>query len=93
MTDHWFFPPEPSKEEREIAFASLSHIYSLFQDPVDKLIIAMVFELGYPKNMVAEVINRDQQTVSLRIKKIRTTLSIVFRHNIKSENGTLSIVQ
>lgn len=71
----WILPPDATFEEKQILLYSLLNIYSKFADPRDHLIIALVFELGYPQHFVAQVLDRDDWTVSTRVKKIRTVLT------------------
>lgn len=75
MPSHWLLPPDPTPEERDIMSYCLLNIYNQFTDPIDKLIIMGVFELGYKQKFVAELVGRREQAVSLRLKKIRTVLS------------------
>lgn len=83
--EHWMLPIDPTPEEKEIALYGIESIYSKFSDPLDKLIIAMVFELGYPRQMVARTTARSPKTVWLRIKKIRTVLSTSHKSYLKPE--------
>lgn len=82
-TDHWLLPPDATPEEKGIAMFGIESIYSRFCDPMDQLIIAMVFELGYPRNMVAEITGRTPKTIWLRIKKIQTILSSSHKSYLK----------
>jgi hypothetical protein len=85
MKDHWLLPPDYNSMEKEIALWSLQNIYNNFPDPVDKLIISWCFELGYPQNFVAESLGKQEKTISVRVKKIRTILSKVYSSRLKTE--------
>lgn len=83
MPKHWLLPEDATKDEKTIFLLSLENIYKQFPDPLDKLIIAMAFELDYPQKFVADIIDRREVAVSLRVKKIRTILAKTYRANIK----------
>jgi hypothetical protein len=83
MPDHWLLPPKPTPEEMDIAEYCILNIYDKFADPLDKLIIMGVFELGYKQKFIADLIGRREQAVSLRLKKIRTILSQSHKAYIK----------
>lgn len=83
MKNHWLLPADHTKDEKQIFLLSLENIYKQFPDPLDKLIIAMAFELEYPQNFVAKIINRQELAVSLRVKKIRTILAKTYRAYLK----------
>lgn len=87
QSDHWLLPVDPTPEEKQIATCLVENIYNKFDDPMDQLIIALVYELGYPKNVVASITNRTPKTVWLRIKKIKTILSTTHKSYLK---GSLS---
>lgn len=80
---HWILPPDSTKEERDILSYCLLNIYNKFRDPLDKLIIMSVFELGYSQKFTAELIGRQEQAVTLRVKKIKTILSKSHKSYIK----------
>lgn len=83
QNDHWLLPVDPTPEEKQIATCLVESIYNKFDDPMDQLIIALVYELGYPKNVVASITNRTPKTVWLRIKKIKTILSTTHKSYLK----------
>ncbi len=78
-------PPDPTPEEKQIAMYSLLHVYNQFPDPIDKIILAFVFELGYPQKFVALSLDKQEKTISARVKKIRTILTKSHRVYIKPE--------
>ncbi len=85
QNNHWMLPIDPTPEEKAIALVGISSIYGKFDDPLDQLIIALVFELGYPKNVVACITNRTPKTIWLRIKKIKTVLAISHKSYLKGD--------
>jgi hypothetical protein len=85
QNNHWLLPIDPTPEERGIALAGIQRIYDRFNDPMDQLIIALVFELGYPKTIVADITRRTPKTIWLRIKKIKTILSTTHKSYLKSD--------
>jgi len=84
--NHWLLPIDPTPEERDIALYGIENIYTRFDDPMDQLIIALVFELGYSRQLVASVTNRSPKTIWLRIKKIKTVLSITHKSYLKDDS-------
>lgn len=82
----WLLPPDHTFEEKEIAVLTMESIYSQFNDPLDKLIIAMCFELDYNQRDTARLIGKNRDTVSLRIKKIKTTLMKTHKRFLKTDN-------
>lgn len=83
---HWLLPIDPTPEEKEIALCGIESIYGQFDDPIDQLIIAMVFELGYPRQFVARATAKSSKTIWLRIKKIKTILSKSHKSYLKEES-------
>lgn len=81
--NHWLLPIDPTPEEKSIAIVGVQNIYDKFCDPMDQLIIALVFELGYPKTVVADITKRTPKTIWLRIKKIKTILSTTHKSYLK----------
>ena len=76
-------PVSPTQEEKEIMEFCVLSIYKQFDDPIDKVIIMGVFELGYDQKFVAQLVDRQEQAVSLRIKKIKTILSKSHKSHLK----------
>lgn len=83
MESHWLLPPDATEEEKEIMQYCVSSIYQQFDDPLDKFIIMAVFEMGYPNKFVANLIDRSEVTMSIRIKKIKTILSKTHKSLLK----------
>jgi len=83
--NHWLLPLDPTPQEKEVAMIGIESIYSKFRDPLDQLIIAMVFELGYPRQSVAFMTKKTSKTIWLRIKKIKTVLSISHKNYLKDD--------
>lgn len=85
QNNHWLLPVDATPEEKGIAMFGVQNIYEKFEDPMDQLIIALVFELGYPKNAVADITKRTPKTIWLRIKKIKTILSTTHKSYLKRD--------
>lgn len=79
----WILPPDYTKEEKKIMEFCILSIYNQFNDPVDKLIIMGVYELGYDQKTIAEMVGRQPQAIGLRIKKIKTILSKSHKRYLK----------
>lgn len=84
--NHWLLPIDPTPQEREIAIMGIESIYTKFHDPIDQLIIAMCFELGYPQKNVAMMTRKSTKTIWLRIKKIKTVLATSHKSYLKSDS-------
>lgn len=85
--DHWLLPAEATPEEKEIILVGVQKIYDKFDDPIDHLILALVFELGYPRQMVAMITKRNPKTIWLRIKKIKTILATSHKKYLKGDSA------
>jgi hypothetical protein len=72
-----FLPPDPTPEEYQVLSYALCDIYQRIPDPVDKFILAFVFELHYTQRMAAISLGLSDGYISQRIDKIRKRLSIV----------------
>ena len=81
---HWLLPNDATRDEKEIYLCTVENIYNQFNDPIDKLIIAMAFELDYPQKFVGKIIHREEVAVSLRVKKIRTILAQTYKSHLKT---------
>lgn len=86
LHEHWLLPPDANLIEREIAQELVMKIYDRFPDVRDKLIISLVYELGYPQRFAAEVLGLKERAVRLRIKKIKTVLSMSYKNYLKSDS-------
>lgn len=81
---HWLLPPDATKAEKDIYLCTIENIYNKFEDPLDKLIIALGFELDYPQYFVGRLIGREEVAISIRVKKIRTILAKAYKANVKT---------
>lgn len=71
-------PPDPTPEEVKIVATAHALIYSKLKDPVDKFIVAYVFDMGYPRQDCAIALGVHYKTVWARIKKIKQTLGTAY---------------
>lgn len=49
-------------------------IYKILPNPEDKFIMLAIHDMGYPQEVVAEMLNTSQVTISIRIKSIKSFL-------------------
>jgi len=54
-------------------------LYKKLDDPVDKFLVAYVFELGYTRKLAGEVLSLSKATVWSRIKRIKRTLKECYK--------------
>lgn len=52
-----------------------AHLYELIQDPIDKFIVAFVFELGHTRKSAQQAIGLSKATVWKRIKHVKSVLA------------------
>ena len=67
-------PSDPTPEEIKIVTFSKVLVYEKLEDPLDKLIVALVYELDYGKENAALAAGVHYKTVWSRIKKIKRIL-------------------
>lgn len=67
-------PEDATVEERKIANFAYANIYSLIPDPIDKFIVAFVFDLGNSVLMTAIALGLSRITVHRRTQKIKHLL-------------------
>lgn len=51
------------------------HLYSLIDDPIDKFIMAWVFDMGHSQKSCELAVGRSKVAIWTRIKKIRAILA------------------
>lgn len=81
-----FLPPDATPEEYQVLSYALCDIYRKVSDPMDKFILAFVFELHYTQRMAALSLGVTDGYVSQRITKIRKRLSKVKNNEAETEN-------
>lgn len=81
-----FLPPDATPEEYQVLSYALCDIYRKVDDPMDKFILAFVFELHYTQRMAAISLGVSDGYVSQRIDKIRKRLSKVKNDGVESQN-------
>lgn len=67
-------PPDPTVNTVRIIDAVAVSIYQKLDDPTDKFIVSMVFEIGYTREDTARALGVTYQTVYNRINKIKELL-------------------
>lgn len=81
-----FLPPDATPEEYQVLSYALCDIYLKVTDPMDKFILAFVFELHYTQRMAAISLGVTDGYVSQRIDKIRRKLSKVKNNEEETQN-------
>ena len=69
-----FLPPDPTVEELKILDSLVVDLYRKFDDPLDKLIFALRYEMGYGWVDISAMTGYSQVTVMKRIRRIKDTL-------------------
>ena len=72
-------PQNPTPEEYFILMSSVGNLYRKVTDPIDKFIVALVFELGYTQTVVADCLEITSAAVSKRLKKIKKRLKTKYK--------------
>lgn len=71
---HPMLPPDYTPEEYKLLMFSVVNVYQRLEDPIDKFIVAMVYEMGYNANIAAMSLGISSPAVTMRIKKIKRIL-------------------
>ena len=78
-------PNEPTPEEMEIYEIMIhrtsgrrgtEHLYALIDDPMDKFIMAWVFDMGHTQKSCEMALGRSKVAIWTRIKKIKRLLEV-----------------
>ena len=67
-------PKDMTPEELAILGTIAARLYLRLEDPIDKFIVAMHYELGYSKTEVAIALGISPPAVTMRDKKIKKLL-------------------
>lgn len=67
-------PPDVTNTELKILDYSYAHIYRMVDDPLDKFIVAFMFDLGHSTNVTAVAAGVSRKTIWERHKRIKNTL-------------------
>ena len=78
-------PPDATPEEIKILSYVATDLYRKLDDPTDKFIVAMVYELGYGKEETAHALNVSYVTFWKRCTRIKEVLAE--KYNIKVSVG------
>lgn len=66
-------PPDPTKEEKLIFEHGIIYMYRKLEIE-EMFITCMVYELGYKKSVVADILGLSNATISNRVKSIKSKL-------------------
>ena len=79
-------PKKYTPEEYYFLTHSISNLYSKLSDPLDKFLLAFVYELKYSQDMAAESLDKSPGWVSRRLSTIKQLLSVKYKiKKIKTE--------
>lgn len=79
----YLLPPDPIQEDYMIINAIAVALYQKLEDPTDKFIVAMVYDMGYSREDTARALGVSYVTVYKRIKVIKEVLKKEYKSNIK----------
>lgn len=68
-------PSDYTPEEYFIITRSVTNLYEKIKNPIDKFLVAFVFELKYTQSMAADSLGKSDFWVSMRMEKIKKLLS------------------
>lgn len=87
MTYEKFLPPDPTVEEMKILDQMVVDIYNHFDDPTDKLIFALLFDLNYSTGDVIAITGYSQVTVWKRSVKIKEKLAERYGYKLREASN------
>lgn len=67
-------PPDATPEEVEFFNYSIVNLYSSLKNQEDMFLVAFCYELGYEKQMAAQILGLSPASITSRLKKIRSHL-------------------
>ncbi len=76
-------PPSYTPEEYFFLTRTISNLYSKLDDPVDKFLLAFVYELKYTQDMAAESLDKSSRWVSKRMDRIKKDLLEKYNLNMR----------
>lgn len=79
MVSHPLLPNDCTPEEYYFLKKSVADLYAKLSDPMDKFLLAFVYELNYTQDMAAESVNRSPGWVSQRMTKIKKILAVKYK--------------
>lgn len=74
MRHHLQLPEDATPVERKIIDFAYANIYGLISDPIDKFIVAFMFDMGHTIETTAVATGLHRKTVWQRSKKIKAAL-------------------
>ena len=72
-------PDDPTEEEMKIIDFAVLELYRMLESPVDKFIVAMVYELGYGKDETAVALDITYDELHKQEAKIREKLANFYK--------------
>lgn len=85
-----FLPKDVTETELELLEMVAVNVYTKLENPVDKYILAMIYDIGYPHGQVAESLGISRQALYYRIENIKKILNSNYEqpHSIKNRRYT-----
>jgi len=77
--NHPLLPKDYTPEEYLIMSRSICNLYETLADPIDKFLLAFVYELNYTQSMAAESLGKTDFWVSMRMNRIKKYLAERYR--------------
>lgn len=77
-------PPDPTTEEFKILDRVVVDLYRNFDDPLDKLIFALLFDLNYSTIDVIDITGYSEVTIWKRSKKIKELLESKYATKLRA---------
>lgn len=85
---HPLLPPNASRGEYQILMMGVINLYQKLDDPVDKFLVAFVFEAGYRQVVAANILQVSESAITQRIERIKKILTVSHNNSdIKSEES------
>jgi DNA-directed RNA polymerase specialized sigma24 family protein len=75
-------PADVTREELAILGVVAIRVYQAVDDPIDKFILAMHYELGYSKTEVAMALGISSPAITVRDQKIKKKLAVAFKKEL-----------
>ena len=72
-------PDDPTEEEMKIIDFAVLELYRMLESPVDKFIVAMIYELGYGKDETAVALGITYDELHKQEVKIKEKLANIYK--------------
>ena len=73
--NHPMLPNDYTPEEYFLLTRSISNLYEKVKSPIDKFLIAFVYELHYTQSMAADSLGKSDYWVSVRMTNLKNFLA------------------